>query len=306
MVKVSSIVVAHNCESTIRRCIDSIINQSIDSCEIIVINNGSTDHTKEILDGYKKKIKVINQTKKSIGYAYNEGIKNCEGEYITFINSNDYILKDMFDNYYKYATENNLELVTGNYSKVLNGKTTENEFVKYKIGNVKTSPQIIFSIEYCLDAKLFKREMILNNSILFPENKNYGEISFICLALLKSKLVGQIKDSYYYSVISKIDKNNNDENIFDIFDILNIIIKNYKKEFYLKNEIDYLIINKVMEFMLKPTDKNQRKKFINSGYNFLNNNIKNWKLNKYYKKTSLSKRIINNHKTLLKGYLWKI
>lgn len=308
MVKVSVIVPVYNAEKTIEKCLNSLIKQTLDDYEIIVINDGSTDNTKNILDNFKdnEKIKIVNKNNEGIGKTRNKGITLALGEYITFVDSDDYVDEKMLESYYVFAKKNDLDLVTSTYNKVIRGKVIPFPSVKFKIGNVKTSPQIINSIEYGPCAKLYRREMLIKNNILFIENKKYEDMPFVCKALLKSKLVGYLKESYYYYVINNNSETTTmDERVFDMLDILKIIMNDYKKEFYLKKEIDFLIIDKTTNYMLqqrKQKNKKLRRKFINSGYKFLDDNIKNWKNNKYYKETSLFKRFIKNHKLILRGY----
>lgn len=309
MVKVSIIVPIYNAENSLEKCLNSIVNQTLDDIEIILINDGSTDNSKEIISKYKndyKNIIVIDKQNGGIGRARNDGIKRATGEYITFVDSDDYIHKNMFKVYYEYAKKHDMDMVTGLYYKVKNGKETLSSSLKFKTGNVKTSPNILFSVEYGPWAKLYKREMIIDNNILFEENKKYEDMPFVSKCLLKSKLIGQINEGYYYYVIhSNSETTTMDERVFDIFDILRIVMDYYKREFYLKDEINYLVVDKVTTYMLQQRyqkDKKIRNDFINEGYKFLDQNIKNWKNNKYYKKTSFMKRLIKNNKKLLNFY----
>ena len=309
MVKISVIIPVYNSDKYLDKCLNSIINQKFKDYEIIIINDGSTDNSKNIIDEFKqnhKNIVIIDKENEGIGKARNDGIKKATGEYITFVDSDDYIKEDMLKTFYEFAKKNNLDLVTGTYYKIKNNKETFFESKKFKIGNVKTSPQILFSVEYGPCAKLYKRQLLINNNIYFEEDKKYEDMPFVSKCLLKSQLIGQITEPYYCYLIHENSQTTTiDKKIFDIFDILKIIINYYKKEYYLKDEIDYLIIDNVTTYMLKQRgqkEKNLRKKFIDEGYIFLNRYIKNWKNNKYYKKTSFIKRIIKNNKKLLKLY----
>lgn len=308
MVKVSVIIPAYNAEKTIEKCLYTLLNQTFDDYELIVINDGSTDSTKSILDNFKENTKliVINKQNEGMGKARNIGIKEATGEYIIFVDSGDYVDEKLLEEYYNFASTNDLDVVTSMYNKVINNKIVLCPSTKYKIGNIKTSPQILNSIEYVSWAKLYRRKMLIDNNIFFVENKKYEDMPFVCKALLKSKLIGFLNVSYYYYVINKHSETTvMDDRVFDILDILNIIKNDYKKEYYLKDEVDFLIIDKTTNYMLqqrKQKNRKTKKEFINKGYEFLNKNIKNWKNNKYYKKTSFVKRIIKNHKNLLKIY----
>ena len=307
--KISVIIPVYNSSTYLRKCLDSVVNQTLKDIEIIVINDGSNDDSKNIIEEYTVKYKniiFIDQENKGIGKTRNIGIKKATGEYITFVDSDDYIKENMLEEYYKYAKKHNFDLVIGSYIKKINNKEIIFENNKFKTGNVKTTPQILYLIEYGPWAKLYKREMLINNNIYFDEKRKYEDMPFVSKALLKSKLIGQITEPYYYYIIhNNSETTTMDKRVFDILDILKEIKDYYKREYYLRDELDYVIINKVTTYMLQQRvqkDKKLRIEFIDAGYAFLNKNIKNWRGNKYYKKTNFLKRIIKNNKKILKIY----
>lgn len=307
--KISVIIPVYNSSTYLRKCLDSVVNQTLKDIEIIVINDGSTDDSKNIIEEYSCKYKniiFIDQKNKGIGKTRNIGIKKATGEYITFVDSDDYIKENMLEEYYKYAKKHNFDLVIGSYIKKINNKEIIFENNKFKTGNVKTTPQILYLIEYGPWAKLYKREMLINNNIYFDEKRKYEDMPFVSKALLKSKLIGQITEPYYYYIIhNNSETTTMDKRVFDILDILKEIKDYYKREYYLRDELDYVIIDKITTYMLQQRvqkDNKLRIEFINAGYAFLNKNIKNWRGNKYYKKTNFLKRIIKNNKKILKIY----
>ena len=102
-VKVSVIVPVYNVEKYLDRCLDSIINQTLNEIEIILVDDGSTDSSGEKCDEYKKKdlrIKVIHKKNKGLGYARNSGLEVATGKYIAFVDSDDYIDRRMFESLY--------------------------------------------------------------------------------------------------------------------------------------------------------------------------------------------------------------
>ena len=100
MVKVSVVIPVYNVEDYLRDCLDSIVNQTLKDIEIICINDGSTDNSLEILEHYKSKderIKVISQENGGISAARNKGIDLASGDYISFIDSDDYIDNNFYE-----------------------------------------------------------------------------------------------------------------------------------------------------------------------------------------------------------------
>ena len=112
---VSIIVPVHNVEAYLEKCLDSLINQTFDNYEIIIVNDGSTDRSKEIAERYKDKysnIVLINQEQKGVGEARNTGIEASKGEYILFVDSDDYIHRDTLKLTYNKSIETQADIVT--------------------------------------------------------------------------------------------------------------------------------------------------------------------------------------------------
>ena len=109
MAKISVIVPCYNVEKYLEECLDSIVNQTFTDIEIICINDGSTDSTNRILDIYSNndsRIKIITQTNKGLSASRNIGIENSNGEYILFIDSDDYLELTAFEEIYNIAKKN--------------------------------------------------------------------------------------------------------------------------------------------------------------------------------------------------------
>ena len=109
MPAISVIVPAYNAEKTLNKCLDSILGQTLVDIEIIVVNDGSTDSTQTIVEGYMSsdnRIKLINQENKGLGAARNVGLDNATGKYISFIDSDDWISKNFLYSLYTYAITN--------------------------------------------------------------------------------------------------------------------------------------------------------------------------------------------------------
>ena len=109
MIKVSVVVPVYNTSKYLRRCLDSLVNQTLKDIEIIIINDKSTDNSKDIIKEYESKynnIKVIhNKTNKGIGYNRNLGIEIASGKYIAFVDSDDYIDLNLYKKMHEYSEE---------------------------------------------------------------------------------------------------------------------------------------------------------------------------------------------------------
>lgn len=124
---ISIIVPVYNVEKYLKECIDSVISQTYKNLEIILVDDGSTDKSGEICDEYSKKdsrIKVIHKENGGLSDARNVALDIAKGEYIGFVDSDDYVEKDMFETLYKLAEEHNTEI-----SSISFYKTLENEII---------------------------------------------------------------------------------------------------------------------------------------------------------------------------------
>ena len=114
-VKVSVCVSVHNTERLLSRCLDSVTCQTLKEIEIVLINNGSTDSSLKIMQEYREKfpdiIKVYSQGDMGLAQGRQSGIDNASGEYITFLDADDYVKKDAYEKMYASASNNNVDIV---------------------------------------------------------------------------------------------------------------------------------------------------------------------------------------------------
>lgn len=125
MPKVSIIVPVYKVESTLNRCVDSIRKQTLEDIEIILVDDGSPDNCPRMCDDLAiidERIKVIHKTNGGLGYARNSGNKIASGEYIAFIDSDDYIEPNMMQRLYDFASKKNCDVVYGGYNIIREGK----------------------------------------------------------------------------------------------------------------------------------------------------------------------------------------
>lgn len=125
MPKVSIIVPVYKVESTLNRCVVSIRKQTLEDIEIILVDDGSPDNCPRMCDDLAiidERIKVIHKTNGGLGYARNSGIEIASGEYIAFIDSDDFIEPNMMQRLYDFARKKNCDVVYGGYNIIREGK----------------------------------------------------------------------------------------------------------------------------------------------------------------------------------------
>ncbi|MDU5153697.1 glycosyltransferase family 2 protein, partial [Clostridium sp.] len=175
---ISIIVPIFNAENSLEKCLNSLIDQTYKNIEIILINDGSTDRSLEICNKYEvldSRIKVLNNKNKGVSKSRNEGIKIAKGEYIQFVDSDDYIESDACNTLINSIRNSCTELVICGLNIIKNDKVIRNPHVDNRIINVKEKEEDLLYVLKILNSpcnKLYKRDKIRN---LFDENIDLGE-----------------------------------------------------------------------------------------------------------------------------------
>ncbi len=253
MCDVSIIIPVYNSEFYIKRCLDSVAN--IKNAEIIVINDGSTDNTLEILKGYKN-IKIINNENYGVSHSRNCGIKEATGKYIMFVDSDDYLNTDM--NIYDLKTMN-FDIIY--FNKNLTNIKSKESLYEYVCG----LKHPIIAGPYC---KLFKREFIQENQIFFDENIVNGEdmlFNINCLNKVKKfKIID--KNIYMYRQVIGTATKKFDKKIIESDLNFHMVLKKLLNESELRDDeknkiITYSILNGIITLTDRMSYINDYKEF---------------------------------------------
>lgn len=180
MKKISIIIPAYNAEKYIDRCLNSIFSQKGAELEVIVVNDGSTDNTYEILLGYGDRITLINKENGGVASARNDALAVCTGEYVIFLDCDDYLPENTFSYYIDICTECDPDIIRGNYKVVFDDRTMLPQKRMYRTelidkNRFKTEVYPHFITDILLNtccASLIKREMI---STEFRKDMRTGE-----------------------------------------------------------------------------------------------------------------------------------
>ena len=200
--ELSIIIPVYNTSKYIHKCIDSLLMQTLDKIEFIFVDDGSKDDSVDIITKYMKKDKRIKLLKKENGgaaSARNYGIKYAKGEYIAFVDSDDYVAKDMFKIMYERAKKDDLDIVLCNHYLVYGDKLEVNPI------NINENEKVITSSEYIMVApspcnKVIKREYMEKCKFYFPEGIMYEDLASIPLLGLNDPKVVYINKCLYYYV----------------------------------------------------------------------------------------------------------
>lgn len=210
MPKISVIIPVYNVEKYLERCINSVINQELEDIEIICINDGSLDKSGDICNEYSNKdnrIRVIHKNNEGVSIAKNLGVSLARGEYICFIDSDDYIDKDMLSEMYKLARNNSCQVIISGYKLVPSGEIIRPLYKLNKsmdpIEMISNNSLVHSHNDLCFSWRcLFNLNVIKSNNILFDNNIKIGEDFIFNLKVLSkcNKVYVTEKPFYNYNV----------------------------------------------------------------------------------------------------------
>ena len=205
--KVSVIMPVYNVENYLRQCLDSVINQTLRDIEIICIDDQSTDGSLGILKDYAAidpRIRIITQKNAGAGAARNTGLKVAKGEYLSFLDSDDFFELDMLEKAYHACSTNNLDFVVFRSDKFDNDSKTyiplyysirKDLLPDKKVFNYRDIPKDLFKVfvGWAWD-KLYSHEFVVSNNLLFQEQRTTNDLLFVFTALVKAKRIMVMDD----------------------------------------------------------------------------------------------------------------
>ena len=210
--KISVILSAYNEEKFIRKAIESVINQTLKDIEIIIINDGSTDSTLSIINGYANedsRIVVVDQENIGLGAARNKGMKMANGEYITFLDGDDWFREDAFEISYNDAKAKDTDITMYqmiNYDDET-GRVYENDW--FNLNNLDESfddcvfgpektKDFLFDLSVSSCQKIYRRSFLESIDASFPEGIYFEDMPFFFYVYLKSERISIIRQHFYY------------------------------------------------------------------------------------------------------------
>lgn len=319
MPKVSVIVPVYNVEKYISKCLDSLVNQTIKDIEIIVVNDGSKDKSEYIIKEYEKKYKNIIYLKKENGglsSARNFGLIHSKGEYVAFLDSDDYVDKTIYQKMYEKAKQTNSDYVECDF--YWEYPDYKKEDIGYRYKNKK---EMFEKARVVAWNKLIRRDIIIKNNLEFPVGLYYEDVEFFYKLLPYINKFSFVEEAliYYVQRESSI-VNKQDSRTGHIFKVLDNVINYYKEkgiyEEY-KQEIEYtytrLLLCSSLKRMIKIKDKNTRELLIKKTWENLNTKFPKWRKNNILKENNsvngLFMKTVNSVTlkiyTKILGVIWK-
>ena len=302
--KVSIIVPIYNAEKYLKKCINSILKQTYKELEIILINDGSTDKSKNIIESFHdKRIIFIDKTNTGVGNTRNLGIEKSSGDYIMFIDSDDFIETTCVEKMLNKALTDNCELVIGNYYLDTPNRTYNISFKKENDTTLKEKPEILLDINLGPCNKIYHKRLFKDTDNRFIVGLKYEDAPVVVNAIKDAKKIGYVDDYlFHYCIRTTGETITRDERIFDIITIISMIEKRLK-------EVKYPIFTDFAVKVLLPylknvryiTNNKLRNEFIDAVFIYLKRVDKEWYKCNYLKNENRIKKTILTHKRILKA-----
>lgn len=321
-IKVSVIVPIYNVEQYLERCLESLVNQTLEEIQIILVNDGSPDNSQVIIDKYVEKYpeKVIGLKKENGGLsdARNYGIPYAKGEYIGFVDSDDYLDVTMYEKLYEKAKETDSDIVTCGYYGIDEEADSYRYFqrgnmVQYGM-SLHDNPKLLYTNAPYAWNKLYRKELFLETGIRFPKGKIYEDIATIYPLMLYANRISKVDEALYYYILKRegaITATFSDK-ILQMYHSLGIMNELYMKagKFEEFEEVLGFInlkhtILRFRDFSLY-TNRRLQFKMVREGFDHLNKYFKDWKHNQtffnfYFSKKKFTK-IVSKYKITWYAY----
>lgn len=245
MEKLSIILPVYNAEKTIERAINSVLNQNKHDLnyELIIINDGSVDKTEEILKNYKKysQIKVLNQSNKGVSEARNRGLREADGEYIIFLDADDYFSLDLFNNLRDIG---NIDFILLGYQVL----QEDSKYMYYKITSknkiFEKRQNIVLLRHMC--GKMYNTQLLKDNNIRFKTEITYGEDYLFTLDYLRKISNLKVIDKVVYFIDKSNENSLSNQKIENYNKLTEMIFLNVLAEEYTDSSKTNIIVDEIV------------------------------------------------------------
>ncbi len=291
MKKVSVIVPCYNAAKSVTKTLDSLRNQTIDSLEVIAINDGSTDDTLQVLENYQKQysdfdLNIYTKENEGIASARNYALTKVTGEYVGWLDSDDYTTETMFQDMYQRAKQDDLEVVVSNFLWISSKGEKLQKEGPYEVGS-----DMMINVFAVLWNKLYQRSFLQQLDFRFPDGDRHEDTYFLYCLACNVKKIGFIDQPYVHYVQNETSiTHTNNKDVQDMIDVHQKILSYYRSHDLFDAYHDALEYIHIKSFLgnhflrcARVKDKEESKKAILMGWNLLNQEFPNWKKNPYLK-----------------------
>lgn len=326
-IKISIVIPVYNVENYLSECLESVLGQTLEGIEVIAVNDGSTDKSMQILQEYEKNYReilhVYHIENQGVSHARNFGVSKAIGEYILFVDSDDFIEPDMCELLYEKAVEGDDDVVLCRYFDVrerpLTKKLVRTRSKVYTVNyetdfNLYENKFELVHISPFPWDKLYRRELIAKHP--FPQGLRFEDLAIMYPVMCDAKRIGVLQNRLYnYRRASTTSfLNSLSEKTLDIIPALTMMVDSLKAnghftEFY--EEIEYICVRHLLLRLNLIFDSERKQSFENRGMidlkrrlvvaimDYLEKNFSGWQQNRYLKYTAsaASKRMLPLYKS---------
>lgn len=290
----------YNVEDYLDRSITSLLNQTLEDIELILIDDGSSDRSLEIIksyaDRYKDKINYVSVENGGAAKARNIGLSMAQGEYIGFVDSDDFVDATMYEKMYALAVEEDAEIVTCGYNRIDYNDIQQRDIKKRSCfgKSVFQAPELISNNVPYIWNKMFKRSLIERTGLRFEENlRIFEDLVFTYKMFLNANRISRVCEPLYNYIFSRSDSLTYtfSEKRFDLFPAFDSLIGYYKEKGYLyhfEEELLFELMNHV--YVVCGNEVQYRKmglkyRFIKEAFAYMDRQFPFWKgYTMYYRK----------------------
>lgn len=305
-ITVSVIVPCYNVSDYVEKSIESLCTQSLENMEIIAINDGSKDDTLKKLKKLSKKynnLLVIDKKNEGVSVARNVGLDVAKGEYIGFLDSDDWVDEDCFAKMYKKAKDKNYDIVACDTNAIY---PDSKMYISSNIKDNDTVNNLLVEAYAVIWNKIYKKELL--EDIRFKQGISFCEdVLFLYMVYAKVKKVGAIHEAmhYYLQRTGSLTYTYNDKlyELIEAMDEVIIYYKNVNKFVDYEQELEYSYVRYLYATFIKRLAKTKDKKQFKNGYNFVREKVKdkfpNYRKNEYLKVKGFKNFYLKNFNWIL-------
>ena len=289
MIKVSIIVPIYNVEKYLPKCLESLTKQTLKEIEILAVNDGSTDNSLSVLEEFASKdsrIVILNKPNGGLSDARNYAFPYIKGEYVGFIDSDDYVDTDMYEKMYQKAIETSSDIVECNLHH------TYDNFEDTEIGeHITDKHELIMNGRSVVWNKIYRSSWLLESGVKFPKGLIYEDVNFYVKLMPFLNKISYVDDPFVHYVQRSTSINNHQTlKTMQIFDILDDIYSFYKEKGFLREYHDALeflytriLLCSSFGRMARIPNRHDRSLALSNNWNKLVKTFPNWKNGRYLK-----------------------
>jgi glycosyltransferase involved in cell wall biosynthesis len=287
-IKVSVIVPVYNVENYIEKCLYSLVTQTLSELEILVVNDGSKDNSDKIIARfvaqYPERIKVLVKENGGLSDARNFGMCYAEGEYIGFVDSDDYVDPEMYEVMYAKAKEGDYQIVECNLHH------TFADYEDTEIGEqITEKKKLLMEGRSVVWNKIYKRDWLESTGVNFHKGIIYEDVEFFLKLIPHIERYAYVEPAFVHYVQRESSINHySSEKTLDILKVLQELKEYYQQNGYFEEyeeALEYfftrIILCSSFSRMCGIENLQQRKKALKQNYRMLKEHFPNWKKNKY-------------------------